>query len=362
VPRIRELPQIVGEFTILPKHWWQAADKSGRKRNVAETTIDVPLGSGPYRIKTFEPGRFIVYERVSDYWGPGLNVRSGRDNFDEMHFEYFRDTTIEFEAFKADQFDWYNENAAKNWATGYKLPAVAEKRLVTEEFPIRSVGFMQGFAFNLRRRKFTDARIRRAFNFALDFETINTQIFYGQYTRIGSYFEGTELAAAGLPDGKELEILETARREVPAELFTTPYTNPIGGSAQASRANLREAGLLLESAGYVVRNLKLVDAKTGQPLTAEFLLPDPSYERFVLFVLRRATQTPRHQCDSPNRGRRNLREPTAPIRLRYHHRVVGGIAYAGKRTARLFRFGGCQYAWLAQRNRHSEHGGGHPDR
>jgi microcin C transport system substrate-binding protein len=282
-PGIRELPQIVGEFSILPKHWWQAADKLGRKRNVAETTLEVPLGSGPYRIKTFEPGRSIIYERVADYWGQGLNVRSGRDNFDEIRFEYFRDTTIEFEAFKADRFDWHNENAAKNWATGYRLPAVAEGRLVIEEFPIRSVGFMQGFAFNLRRRKFGDARVRRAFNFALDFETINAQIFYGQYSRIGSYFEGIELAAAGLPQGQELEIIETVRREVPAELFVAPYTNPVGGSAQASRANLREAGRLLEAAGYVVRNLKLVDTKTGQPLTAEFLLPDPSYERSVLF-------------------------------------------------------------------------------
>jgi microcin C transport system substrate-binding protein len=285
-PGIRELPQIVSEFSILPKHWWEAADRSGRRRNAAETMLEPPLGSGPYRIKSFEPGRTIVYERVADYWGNDLNVRKGRDNFAELRFDYFRDTAVEFEAFKGDQFDWYVESAAKNWATGFDFPAVKDKRVLREEFDIRAVGNMQGFAFNLRRRQFRDPRVRRAFNFALDFETINNQIFYGQYSRIASYFDGTELAATGLPQGRELEILETVRRQAPAgvppEVFTTPYTNPVGGNAQSVRDNLREATRLLEAAGYMVRNLKLVDAKTGQPLVAEFLLSDASYERFVL--------------------------------------------------------------------------------
>ncbi len=282
-PNIRELPQIIGELSILPKHWWEGRDGAGQRRDITATTLEPPLGSGPYRVKTFEAGRSIAYERVADYWGSKLNVRVGRDNFDELRFDYFRDNTVDFEAFKADQFDWYQDSAAKNWATGYDFPAVGDKRVLREEFPIRNVGLMQGFAFNLRRRQFSDPRVRRAFNLAFDFEDINSQMFYGQYTRIKSYFDGTELAAAGLPQGRELEILEAVRREVPAEVFTTPYTNPVGGSDRAVRANLREAMRLLEAAGFVVRNLKLVDARTGQALSAEFLLPDPSYERFVLF-------------------------------------------------------------------------------
>jgi microcin C transport system substrate-binding protein len=282
-PGIRELPQIVGDLTVLPKHWFEAADKSGHKRNVAETTQEVPIGSGPYRVKSFEAGHSIVYERITDYWGKDLNVRVGRDNFDTLRFDYFRDTTVEFEAFKADQFDWHFESAAKVWATGYEFPAVQDKRVVKEEFPIRNVGMMQGFAFNLRRRKFRDPRVRQAFNLALDFESINSELFYGQYTRITSWFEGTELASSGLPQGLELEILETVRRDVPPEVFTTPYATPVGGTPALVRNNLREATKLLDAAGYGVRNLKLVELKSGQPLTAEVLLPDPSYERFVLF-------------------------------------------------------------------------------
>jgi microcin C transport system substrate-binding protein len=279
----RELPQIVGQLSILPKHWWEAGGPSGQKRNVTQTTLEAPLGSGPYRIKEFEPGRTIVYERVNDYWGKTLNVRVGHNNFDELRFEYFRDSIVEFEAFKADQFDWYDESSAKNWATGYDFPAVKDRRVVLEEFPIRNIGIMQAFAFNIRRSKFKDARLRRAFNFAFDFEWINNEIFYGQYKRIASYFEGTELAASGLPQDRELEILDTVRDHVPPEIFRTPYWNPVGGNAEAVRRNLLEAMQLLEAAGFAVRDLKLVDTRTGVPLTVEFLLPDPGYERFVLF-------------------------------------------------------------------------------
>jgi microcin C transport system substrate-binding protein len=290
-PGLRELPQIVGDFSILPKHWWEGTDRAGRRRNVTETMLEPPLGSGPYRIKTFEAGRTMIYERVAGYWGRDLNVRVGRDNFDELRLYYFRDTDVEFEGFKGDQFDWQVEGAAKNWATGYRFPAVKDKRVLQEEFPIRNLGTMQAFAFNLRRRQFRDPRVRRAFNFALDFETINAQMFYRQYSRIASYFDGIELAATGLPQGRELEILEAVREQMPSdippEVFTAPYANPVGGNAQAVRANLREAARLLEAAGFVVRNLKVVDAKTGQPLAAEILLSssDVNSERFVLFYI-----------------------------------------------------------------------------
>ena len=282
-PGNRELPQIVGEITVLPKHWYESADKSGKPRDVTATSLEPPLGNGAYRIKEFVPGRSIVYERVKDYWGKDLPVNIGRDNFDELRFEFFRDTTVALEAFKGDQLDWRTENVAKNWATAYDFPAVKEKRVVLEEFPQRNRGIMQAFAFNTRRDKFKDPRLRRAFNFAYDFEEMNKQIFFGQYTRIKSYFEGTELASSGLPQGQELEILETVRDKVPPEVFTTAYTNPVGGSPENVRANLREGMRLLKEAGYEVRNQRLVNAKSGEALSVEILTEDPSIERIILF-------------------------------------------------------------------------------
>jgi microcin C transport system substrate-binding protein len=282
-PGNREMPQIVGELNVLAKHWWEGTDQAGKRRDVGATTLEPPLGNGAYKIKDFVPGRTVVYERVKDYWAKDLNVNIGRDNFDEMRFEYFRDPSVALEAFKADQLDWRTENIAKNWATAYDFPAVKDKRVVLEEFPQRSFGIMQAFAFNIRRDKFKDARVRLAFNFAFDFEEMNKQIFFGQYERITSYFYGTELACFGLPQGEELEILEKVRDQVPPEVFTRPYANPVGGNRENVRANLREATRLLKEAGYEIRNLKLVDAKTGQPFSVEMLTEDPSVERIVLF-------------------------------------------------------------------------------
>jgi microcin C transport system substrate-binding protein len=282
-PGNRELPQIVGQLIVLPQHWWEGTDKSGKKRDIGATTLEPPLGSGAYRVKEFTPGRNIVYQRVDDYWGKDLNVNVGRDNFDELRFEYFRDTTVALEAFKADTLDWRTENSAKNWATAYDFPAVTEKRVVLEEFPINNVGVMQAFAFNIRRAKFQDPRVRLAFNCAFDFEEMNKQIFFGQYKRIESYFQGTELASSGLPQGRELEILETVRDKVPAEVFTTAYSNPVGGNPQAVRSNLREALRLFKEAGYEVRGERMVNAKTGEPYAIEFLADDPNFERVFLF-------------------------------------------------------------------------------
>ena len=285
LPGNREMPVILGQLSVLPKHWWEGTDASGKKRDVGATTLEPPLGNGAYRIKEFVAGRTVVYERVKDYWAKDLNVNIGRDNFDEMRFEYFRDATVAIEAFKADHIDWRSENSAKNWATAYDFPAVKNKRVLLEEFPVRNRGIMQAFAFNTRRDKFKDPRLRRAFNFAYDFEEMNKQIFFGQYKRINSYFEGTELASSGLPQGQELEILEAVRDRVPPEVFTTPYTNPVGGNAENLRANLREGMRLLKEAGYEVRNQKQVNAKTGEALSAEILahMADPGAERIILF-------------------------------------------------------------------------------
>ena len=282
-PGNREMPLIIGQLNVLAKHWWEGTDPSGKKRDVGATTLEPPLGNGAYRVKDFVAGRTVAYERVKDYWAKDLGVSIGRDNFDELRFEYFRDGTVALEAFKADQIDWRTENIAKNWATAYDFPAVRDKRVLLEEFPLRSRGIMQALAFNTRREKFKDPRLRLAFNYAYDFEEMNKQIFFGQYKRITSYFEGTELACSGLPAGQELDILEKVRDKIPPEVFTKPYTNPVGGSRENIRSNLREAVRLLKEAGYEVRNQKLVDARTGEPLSIEMLSEDPSVERVILF-------------------------------------------------------------------------------
>jgi microcin C transport system substrate-binding protein len=281
-PGNRELPHIVGELTVFPKHYWEGTDSAGRKRDISQTTLEPPLGSGPYRIKDFVAGRSLVLERVKDYWGAKLPVQVGLNNFDELRFEFFRDNTVALEAFKADQVDWIAENSAKQWATAYDFPAMAEKKTIKEEFPVKDSGRMQAFVLNLRRAQFKDARLRRAFNFAFDFEEMNKQLFFGQYKRISSYFYGTELACSGLPQGEELAILETVRDKVPPEVFTAPYENPVGGNPEAVRANLRESMRLLKEAGYEIKDRKLVDA-AGNPITVEILVDDPGFERIALF-------------------------------------------------------------------------------
>lgn len=281
-PGNRELPVIVGQLMVLPKHWWEGNDKDGKKRDISATTLEPPLGSGPYRVKEFSPGRTLVLERVKNYWGQKIPVNVGQDNFDELRYEFFRDNIVALEAFKADQADWIIESSAKQWATAYDFPAAREKRVRIEEFPIRNSGRMQGFVFNQRRELFKDARFRRAFNYAFDFEEMNKQLFYGQYTRINSYFEGTELASSGLPEGKELEILETVRGKVPAEVFTTAYTNPVNGNPESVRNNRRESLRLLKEAGFDIKDQRLVDA-SGKQVAVELLGNDPNDERLFLF-------------------------------------------------------------------------------
>jgi microcin C transport system substrate-binding protein len=282
-PGNRELPMITGELPVLPKHWWQGSDEQGRKRDITATTLEIPLGSGPYRIKEFVAGRSVVLERVADYWGKELPVAVGQDNFDQLRFEFFRDDVVGLEAFKADQLDWFAERSGKQWSTAYDFPAVREKRVIKEKFPDTSSGRMQGFAFNLRRPLFADVRLRRAFNYAYDWEESDRQLSNGEYHRDSSYFDGIpELMSSGLPEGLELQILETVRDKVPAEVFTKPYQNPVGGNPEASRNNLREATRLLKEVGFEVRDRKLLDP-AGRPVSVEFLCQDPGDERSVLF-------------------------------------------------------------------------------
>ncbi|MCB8821708.1 extracellular solute-binding protein [Microvirga rosea] len=277
----RELPQIMGQLLILPKHWWEGTTPDGRKRDITQTGLEPPLGSGPYRLKSFDAGRNSTYERVKDYWGAGVNVNVGQNNFDEVRYEYYRDATVLLEAFKGDRIDFRVENSARNWATGYDFPARQQGKVILEEFPNRTSGVMQAFVLNLRRDKFKDQRVRRAFNLAFPFEEINRTIFSGQYERIGSYFQGLDLASSGLPEEKERAILESIKDKIPAEVFTTPYKNPVSDTTDAVRANLREADRLLREAGWELKDRRRVNAK-GETLTVELLGDTPNDERVYL--------------------------------------------------------------------------------
>ncbi|MGV7033404.1 extracellular solute-binding protein [Methylobacterium symbioticum] len=279
----RELPQIVGQLRVLPKHWWTGKDAAGKPRSVTETTLEPPLGSGPYRLARFEAGRTATYERVADYWGKDIAVNAGRFNFGTVRYEYFRDSSVLVEALKGDLYDFRAENVARNWATAYDdFPAVKDGRLIKEEFPDRGNGIMQAFVFNLRKPMFQDERVRRAFNLAMNFEEMNRALFYGLYKRIDSYFYGSELAASGLPEGEERMILEGVKDKIPASVFTEPYRNPVNDSAEAVRANLREAVRLLREAGYELRDGRMVSKATGQPLAVEILESQPVFERVIL--------------------------------------------------------------------------------
>ena len=360
-PGNRELPSIVGQLNVLPKHWWTGTDANGKPRDITAATLETPLGNAAYRIKTVIPGRTIAYERVPDYWGKDLPVNIGKDNFDEIRWEYYRDDTVELEAFKADHYDFRIESSGKNWMSAYDFPARRDGRVILEKFTERARGVMQGFIFNLRRDKFKDPRVRLAFNYAFDFEELNRTLSSGEYERINSYFSGTELASEGLPSGKELEILKTVRGQVPAEVFTKPYVNPKGGSDEARRANLREATRLLREAGYEIRDRKLVNTKTGVPFTVEFLLSSPSFERAILFY-KPALDRLGIEIDDPHRRLLAISEPHARPRIRCHRRAVAAIALARQRAARLLWLAVGRPRRRAQLRRHQESGGRRVDR
>ncbi|MHA1553634.1 MAG: extracellular solute-binding protein [Alphaproteobacteria bacterium] len=278
----RELPHIVGQLLVLPKHFWEGKDAEGNQRDISRSTLESPLGSGPYRIKSVTAGRSITYERVPAYWGGQINVNVGLNNLDEIRYEYFRDETVELEAFKAGDIDWRTENTARVWATGYDFGAVDDGRVVREMFeePYRSSGLMVGFVFNLARAPFDDPRVRRAFNYAFPYEDINETIFFSQYTRLKSYFDGIPLASSGLPEGRELELLEEIRDLVPPATFTESFVNPVTDNA-SERNNLRAALALLREAGWTLDGNELVNAD-GKQLEVEFLMNGPLFEKIAL--------------------------------------------------------------------------------
>ena len=270
----RELPLIIGELSIISKAYYTTND-------FEKTSLEPPLGSGPYRIESVDPGRSITYARVEDYWGADLPVRRGQDNFDTIRIDYYRDPTVAMEAFKAHEYDFRLENASKVWATAYVGDAFDDGRIVKEEISHSMPTGMQGFFFNTRRDKFTDPRLRRALGYAFDFEWTNKNLFNGAYTRTASYFSNSELASSGRPDDAELALLEPFRDQIPAAVFSQVYEPPKTDGTGNARRNLRKALKLLGEADWAIADGKLVSPTDGQPLEIEFLIVSPLFERII---------------------------------------------------------------------------------
>lgn len=271
----RELPLILGQMPILPAHYWE-------DREFGNNGLTPPVGSGAYRIGNFEAGRSIEYERLDDYWAKDLAVRKGRFNFDRIRYDYYTDDTVALEAFKAGSFDFRLETSAKNWATAYTGERFDNGTIIKEGIEHERPTGMQGFVFNTRKEVFSDPKVREALSYAFDYEWTNKNLFYGQYTRTNSYFENSELASGGLPTGRELEVLEQYREQLDDEIFTEPFEVPSTSGNQGLRGNLRTAMELLQSAGYEVRDGKMVHSETGKVLRFEILLFQKSFERVVL--------------------------------------------------------------------------------
>jgi microcin C transport system substrate-binding protein len=270
----RELPLIVGQLPVLPKHWWA-------ERDFSKGNLDVPLGSGPYKVANVQAGRSIRYERVKDWWGKDLPVNRGFYNFDTLQIDYYRDNTVALEALKAGQFDYWLEISAKNWATAYNVPAVANGQLIKEEITNHNPTGMQGFIFNTRRALFSDRRVREALGLLFDFEWANRQLFNGAYTRTHSYFDNSELAASGLPSADELKLLEPLRAQIPPQVFTDEYQPSVTDGSGIIREQQRRAYQLLQEAGWRIDGDKMLDS-TGKPVSFEFLLAQTEFERILL--------------------------------------------------------------------------------
>jgi microcin C transport system substrate-binding protein len=271
----KKLPQQVAGMDVLPRHYWEG-------RDLSKTTLDIPLGSGPYRIRDVDRGRAITYERVADWWAKDLPVNRGQYNFDVVRIDYFRERTAAFESFKAGQIDYWYENTAKAWATDYEFPAVKNGLVKLARLGHKRPTPMQAFLLNQRRPQFKDIRVREALNLAFNFEEMNEQLLYSAYIRTSSYFDNSDFKPTGLPQGRELELLQEARKldpqGVPQNVFTAEFKQPVGGPQSVHRRNLAQAARLLKEAGYTVSGTQLRNA-AGQPLRIEILLNSPSFER-----------------------------------------------------------------------------------
>ena len=263
---------LVAGLSPLPRHYWES-------RDISRTTLEPPLASGAYRIRTLDPGRSITYERVADYWAADLPVNRGLNNFDEIRYDYYRDVGVMFEAFKAGAIDFRAENSSKRWATGYDIPAVEQDRIVLRTVPSETPGGIQGFFFNLRRDTFADVRVRAAIANLYDFETIQRTLLYGQYTRTKSFFPNSDFGASGPPTPEEIAILEPFRDQLPPEVLSEAFEPPKTDGSGRNRAALRQAVALFKEAGWTLEDGRLV--RDGRQMSIEILIVQADAERLV---------------------------------------------------------------------------------
>ncbi len=268
----REIPMIAASMPIISKAYYT-------KHDFEKSTLEAPMGSGPYKIAAVEPGKSITYARDPDYWGKDLPVNRGMYNFD-VRYDMYRDENVTLEALKAGEYDIRQEYIARNWATAYDAPAVKDGRIIKREIQHSIPQGMQGFIFNTRKPYLSDRRVRQAIDLTLDYAWLNKTIFYGAYVRNESFFENTDFQSRGIPEGKELELLKPFEKELPPELFTQPYKTPVSDGSGNNRENLLKAQKLLDEAGWVVKDGKRVDPQ-GKQLTIEFLLRQPTMERVI---------------------------------------------------------------------------------
>lgn len=270
----RELPLIVGEIPILPEHFWKTQDFSA-------PLTDIPVGSGPYILTKFESGRSVTYQRNPDYWGKDLPVNKGRFNFNSITYDYYRDSTVSLEAFKAGAYDFRQETSSKQWATGYTGPQFDSGTLIKKEILHQKPTGMQAFLFNTRRAYFQDPNVRKALSYAFDFEWTNSNLFYSAYTRTHSYFSNSDMAANELPTEDEISILEPFRDQLPDEVFTRIYRAPTYDGTGQIRPQIRQALRILRSAGWELTNGKLINTDTKEAMVFEILLVQKEFERIV---------------------------------------------------------------------------------
>ena len=270
----RELPMILGELVVLPKHWWE-------KRDFTAPLTDPPLGSGPYGVGNYEFGRTLTLTRVEDYWARDLPTAKGQDNFGSIRTEYFRDSTVALQAFKAGQVDYRRENISKVWATEYDFPAVKKGLVKKQAFPSSLPTGMQCFVMNTRRPVFADRRVREAMTQVFDFQWENKNLFYDLYTRTTSFFSNSDCASSGLPGPEELKLLEPYRDKLPPEVFSKVFTLPVTDGSGNNREGLMRALKLMESAGYHVRHRKMI-GPDGRQMAFDILLDEPVFERVTL--------------------------------------------------------------------------------
>ena len=258
---------------MLPQHYW-------KDRDFKATTFEPPLGSGPYRITEVKPGRSLVFERVKNWWGEQLPVNRGKYNFDRVNVEFYRDSHVAFEAFKAGEFDFYIEQQAKNWASGYRFPAVERGEVIRAEIPHQIPTQTQALFMNTRRATFAERKVREAIGLMFDFEWTNRALFNSAYTRAQSYYPNSEFSATGKPKGAEWLLLSPYRKQLPARLFTEPFKMPQTNGCGIPRDTLRRALKLLAEAGWKPRGQRLLN-DDGQPLQFEILLVNPRLERIL---------------------------------------------------------------------------------